>query len=98
LGNDLNVEKLIFENPSDEFLNNQSTNYTNIFKGKTYFYNHNTGNYDTMDPEKTEYTAKELTPYLSPGNTLTVKYVCEDTVENNWYVTLPMLMVLGRDK
>jgi hypothetical protein len=98
LGNDLNVEKLIFENPSEEFLDNQSTNYTNIFKGKTYFYNHDTGNYDQMDSGKTEYTVRELTPYLSPGNTLTVKYVCEDTVENNWYVTLPMLMVLGRDK
>lgn len=98
LGNDLSVEKLIFENPAEEFLNNQSTNYTNIFKGNIYFYNHDTGNYDPMDSEKTEYTAAELSPYLSPGNTLTVKYVCEDTVENNWYVTLPMLMVLGRDK
>lgn len=98
LGNDLSVEKLIFENPAEEFLNNQSTNYTNIFKGKIYFYNHDTGNYDPMDSGKTEYTAGELSPYLSPGNTLTVKYVCEDTVENNWYVTLPMLMVLGRDK
>ena len=98
LGNDLSVEKLIFENPAEEFLNNQSTNYTNIFKGKIYFYNHDTGNYDPMDSGKTEYTAAELSPYLSPGNTLTVKYICEDTVENNWYVTLPMLMVLGRDK
>lgn len=98
LGNDLNVEKLTFENPSDEFLNNQSTNYTTLFKGKIYFYNHDTGNYDPMEPDKKVYLARELTPYLSPGNTLTVKYVCEDTAENNWYVTLPMLTVLGRDK
>ncbi|WP_349667579.1 hypothetical protein [Lacrimispora sp.] len=98
LGNDVSVEKLIFENPSEEFLDSQNTNYTNIFKGKIYFYNHDTGNYDLMDPGKTQYSARELVSYLSPGNTLTVKYVCEDSVENNWYVTLPMLMVLGRDK
>jgi len=94
----VSVEKLIFENPSEEFLVSQSTNYTNMFKGKMYFYNHDTGNYDLMDPGKSQYSARELVSYLSPGNTLTVKYICEDSVENNWYVTLPMLMVLGRDK
>lgn len=98
LGNDLEVETLTFENPSDEFLNSESFYYTTIFKGNIYFYNHDTGNYDTMDPNKSVYKAWELTPYLSPGNTLTVKYVCDNTSENNWYVTLPMLTVAGRDK
>ena len=98
LGNDLEVETLTFENPSDEFLNSESFYYTTIFKGSLYLYNHDTGNYDAMDPGKTAYKAWELTPYLSPGNTLTVKYVCDNTAENNWYVTLPMLTVTGRDK
>lgn len=98
LGNDLEVEKLTFENPSEEFLNSESFYYTTTFKGNMYFYNHDTGNYDAMDPNKTVYKAGELTPYLSPGNTLTVKYVCDNTVDNNWYVTLPMLTVVGRDK
>ncbi|WP_312427718.1 hypothetical protein [Lacrimispora sp.] len=98
LGNDLEVETLTFENPSDEFLNSESFYYTTIFKGNIYFYNHDTGNYDAMDPNKSAYKAWELTPYLSPGNTLTVKYVCDNTPENSWYVTLPMLTVAGRDK
>lgn len=98
LGNDLEVEKLIFENPSEEFINNDGIAYTNLFKGDIYFYNHNTGNYDVMDAGKTVYSASELTSYLSPGNTLTVKYVCDNAGEKNWYVTLPMLSVTGRDK
>ena len=98
LGNDLEVEKLMFENPSNEFINNEGIAYTNLFKGDIYFYNHNTGNYDVMDSDKMVYTAKELSSYLSPGNTLTVKYVCNNAGERNWYVTLPMLSVTGRDK
>lgn len=98
LGNDLKMEKLTFENPSDEFLNSNGFYYTNMFKGNIYFYNHDTGNYDDMDSNKKVYFAKELAPYLSPGNTLTVKYACDNMEDNNWYVTLPMLTVVGRDK
>ncbi len=98
LGNDLEVEKLEFENPSGDFTNNENVSYINLFKGDIYFYNHDSGNYDVMDSGKTVYSAGELTPYLSPGNTLTVKYVCDDTEGKNWYITLPMLTVTGRDK
>lgn len=98
LGNDLEVEKLTFESPSEEFLNSESFCYTTMFQGDIYFYNHNTGDYDAMDSKKTEYSAWELKPYLSPGNTLTVKYIFDNTLDNGWYVTLPMLTVTGRDK
>ncbi|WP_077609887.1 hypothetical protein [Clostridium sp. Marseille-P2415] len=98
LGNDLEVEKLTFEDPSEEFLNSEGLYYTTIFKGNIYFYNHDTGNYDAMDPDKRVYKARELSSYLSPGNTLTVKYVCDSSADNNWYVTLPMLTVVGKDK
>lgn len=98
LGNDLEIEKLVFENPSAEFTSNVNVSYINLFKGDIYFYNHDTGNYDVMDSGKSVYTAGELTPYLSPGNTLTVKYVSDNAGGNNWYVTLPMLTVTGRNK
>lgn len=98
LGNDLDVQKLTFETPSKEFLNSESFAYTTMFKGNIYFYNHDTGNYDVMDSGKTVYKGWELEPYLSPGNTLTVKYVSDNTTDNNWYVTLPVLTVVGRDK
>lgn len=98
LGNDLEVEKLTFENPSEEFLTNESFGITTMFQGNLYFYNHDTGNYDLMESGRTEYSGQELEPYLSPGNTLTVKYVSDNTSDGNWYMTLPMLTVVGRDK
>lgn len=98
LGNDLEIDKLSFENPSADFTNNDNVSYINLFKGDIYFYNHDTGNYDVMTAGKLDYTAGELTPYLSPGNTLTVKYVSDNAEGKNWYITLPMLTVTGRDK
>ncbi len=98
LGNDLEIEKLEFETPSGDFTNNQNVSYINLFKGDIYFYNHDTNNYDVMDSGKTVYSAEELIPYLSPGNTLTVKYVCDNAEGKNWYVTLPMLTVTGKEK
>ena len=98
LGNDLEVETLSFESPSEEFLNPDSLYYTNMFNGNLYFYNHDTGNYDRMNQGKTTYKSWELDSYLSPGNTLIVRYVLNNTPENNWYGTLPMLVVEGRNK
>ena len=48
-----------------------------------YFYNYDTGRNDLIE-EKQSYTADELKPYLSPANTLTVKYVSEGTNEYGW--------------
>lgn len=97
LGNDIEVERLKFERLSDEFTNSEKYSYMTLFKGTIYFYNHDTGVYDAMDSTKSEYTAQELEPYLSPGNTMTVKYVFDGNTDYSW-VTLPMLTVLGRDK
>lgn len=97
LGNDIEVERLKFERLSDEFINSEKYSYMTYFKGTIYFYNHDTGVYDAMDSAKAEYTAKELEPYLSPGNTMTIKYVFDGNTDYSW-VTLPMLTVLGRDK
>lgn len=97
LGNDLEVESLTFETLSDEFINDSKNSGLAVFSGSIYFYNHDTGVYDLMDSGKDVYTAGELEPYLSPGNTMTIKYVFENTTDYSW-VTLPMLTVLGRDK
>ena len=98
LGNDIEVESLKFELPSDDFMSNEKYSYMTIFKGAVYFYNHDTGNYDAMDiGARDVYTASELEPYLSPGNTMTVKYVFDGSADYSW-VTLPVLTVLGRDK
>ena len=45
-----------------------------------------------------EYTKEQLEPYLSPGNTLTIKYVYDTAGEYNWNIMLPTLTVTGRSK
>ena len=50
-----------------------------------------------MDTGKSVYAADELEPYLSPGNTMTIKYIFDNNTDYSW-VTLPMLTVLGKDK
>lgn len=97
LGNDLDITRVDFKKLSPIFIDNPKYPYLNIFTGKMYFYNYDTGRNDLME-EKDSYTADELKPYLSPANTLTVKYVSEGTNENGWDRQLPMIYVTGREK
>ena len=76
LGSDLVIEKLTFETLSPRFSENPLYPYMSSFSGSMYFYNYETGRNDRIEL-KSEYSAKELSPYLSPSNTLTVKYVPE---------------------
>ncbi len=96
LGNDIRIERLLFDYVSEEFTN-QSSGQLVVFDGNIYFYNHSSGVYDKMDMLKQEYEAEELAPYLSPGNTITIKYVHEKVSEYNWDVLLPALNVVGRN-
>lgn len=97
LGNDLEIARVDFSTLSPMFVNNPRYPYLNVFTGKIYFYNYNTGRNDQME-EKLSYTAEELEPYLSPTNTLTIKYVSEGTNEYGWDRQLPMLYVTGRER
>lgn len=97
LGNDVRIEKLIFDWVSPEFVTGGAGRNLNLFQGNIYFYNHGTGKYDRMDSMKDVYEAYELAPYLSPGNTITVKYVYENMTDYNWNVLLPMLDIVGRE-
>jgi hypothetical protein len=96
LGNDVRIERLTFDYVSDEFIGQDSSNLA-AFSGHIYFYNHSTGTYDRMDQLKREYEVDELSRYLSPGNTITIKYVYENMAEYNWNVLLPMLNIVGRN-
>lgn len=95
LGNDLAVEKISFHSISDTFSSN-GYDYLNVFSGNMYFYNYDTGNYEMMNRDQTEFEKEQLKPYLSPSNTLLVKYVCDNTMTSNWNTALPMVMMLGR--
>lgn len=97
LGNDVRIEKVIFQYVSEVFVTGRNSNDLRQFEGNIYFYNHNTGKYDLMDSMKQEYEAYELTSYLSPGNTITVKYVYENMADYNWNILLPMVSIVGRE-
>ena len=98
LGNNIEVEKLNFYHLSDEVAKSMRYYYTVPFSGNMYFYNYNTGSYDSFDTNVTEYVREDLEPYLSPGNTLTVKYVYDATGDYTWNIMLPVLTVTGRSK
>ncbi len=97
LGNDLEIQRLSFESISPCFVNNPRYPYLAAFEGKIYFYNHDTGHNDLMG-NRESFTARELKPYLSPTNTLTVKYVDESQSGYGWERHLPMLYVTGKEK
>ncbi len=98
LGNDTEVEKVEFHRLSDKVVESLRYNYTVPFSGNMYFYNYDTGNYDPMDMKVQEYDREALESYLSPGNTLTVKYVYTSTDDYSWNIMLPILTVTGRSK
>lgn len=95
IGTDISVESLTFESISEAFVGADSTEHTNVFEGSIYFYNYGTGIFDKMeDLEGKTMNVAQLASYLSPGNTLTVRYVYEGTGGFN-SIQLPMPMVAG---
>lgn len=97
LGNDIDVESLTFEPVSQEFLEAENSTYIEVFTGSIYFYNYSTGNFDQMNLRGRTLTLEQLTPYLTQGNVITVRYVYDGTGSYN-AIQLPMPMVAGRER
>lgn len=101
LGNDLEIEKVDFNlipvlDSEDE--EEEGRLYYTTFKGKMYFYNYDTAQFDEKSLDQKSFFSEELKPYLSPANTLMVKYVSEKASEFQWDTCLPVLSVVGREK
>ena len=96
LGSDLQIRRVYFEQVSPEFFDPEYP-YLAAFTGEMYFYNYDTGHNDRMEM-KESFTARELEPYLSPSNTLTVKYVGDGGSEYGWESCLPMIYAVGEAK
>lgn len=97
MGMDISVESLTFERMSAEFEETSRSSYIEAFSGNIYFYNYGSGNYDRMELDDRTMGIEQLRPYLSPGNTLTVRYVYDGTGSYN-SIQLPMPMVAGRER
>ena len=97
LGTDITVESLTFEYVSEDFLGGESGNYTEAFTGTIYFYDYGSGNFEPVDLDGRTMNVEELKSYLSPTNTLTVRYVYNGPVSFS-SIQLPMPMVAGRER
>lgn len=96
LGNETELEKLEFHQVGMELAEDLRYYYTVPFTGTMSFYNYNTGEFDVAD--RSSYQMQDLGHYLSPGNTITVKYVYDRSEEYQWNIMLPLLTVTGRSK
>lgn len=97
-GNDIDIEKIEFADMSEIFVKNEKYTYVTPFSGNMYFYNYDTGNYDMMKYEKKEYTRQQLKPYLSPGNTMNIKFIYDNKNEYGWDIILPIIYVTGEER
>lgn len=96
IGMDIEVESLRFESISEEFLNDKNREF-GAFRGSIYFYNYTSGHYDLIQLNAEKMEVQEIRSYLSPLNTLTVRYV-PDQGGGFRSIQLPMPMVAGREQ
>lgn len=97
IGTNIDVESLTFENVSEEFTQVGSGDFSKIFTGSIYFYSYISGNFEQVGLENQTMDLARLRPYLSPGNTLTVRYAY-DGGSGYGAIQLPMPMVAGRER
>ncbi len=95
LGNDIDVNMLKFNRLSENFENEDIA----VFTGNVLFYNYVTGRYDLMGENIYDgLSAAELAGYLSPGNTITVRYAADDTAGGMERLYLPVPYVTGTQR
>ena len=87
-GADIELESIVIEWPD-------VNDFAGVFTGKMAFYNFSTGSYDSIDMTKNVFTAEELDYYLSPSNTITIRYDYEGTSKD--HAALPMICIVGKD-
>ncbi|MDO4438643.1 MAG: hypothetical protein Q4B86_04255 [Eubacteriales bacterium] len=100
LGTDMELTGLNFHNLSQEFSgrNDEDGSRLMAFQGAKAIYNYSTSTYDLIDSGKLHFTKEELSPYLSPANTINVRYIPDENAEAGINMFLPVLTVTGVEK
>ncbi len=93
LGNEIDVEELIFNRISKDFFDVDTYNSLVEFDGNVSFYNQETGEYDLVDISKRKFTKEELSQYISNKNTIIIRY---SNSADSGSVILPMIFVVGK--
>ncbi len=97
LGNDIRVKNVRIEE-ADPLFDGTEKEGASSFRGTISFYNYVTGGFDDIEPEKREFSSSELRQYLSPGNTLMVRYAeTSGQTSDRLDMALPMLTVIGEE-
>lgn len=97
LGTDVNITGLEFNSLSEEFegMRDRDQNALYAFDGDIALYNYYTSSYDNMESGKMSFDADELTAYLSPGNSITVRYIPKESTSSDAAVFLPIPAITG---
>lgn len=100
LGSDLFVTSLRLNGLSEEFSGGITDDGQKLlpFRGIRAFYNYQTGAYDTLGSAQDHFDAEEIAPYLSPSNTVTVRYIPDENMESGSLMFLPVPTVTGIEK
>ena len=91
LGNDIRIRSLTFSELSEEFTGEKLAPFT----GSIALYNYQSGSYDQLRREQLHFSASEIGPYLSPDNTMTVRYVPDEGASAAVPMYLPVPDVTG---
>ena len=97
LGSDLSVTALRFNGLSEAFEGKTDAmgRRLSAFRGTRALYNYTTSSYDTLSSSMTELSGEGILPYLSPSNTVTVRYIPDENSSEDTLMFLPVLMVTG---
>ena len=100
LGSDITPTSLKFQELSEEFSGKTTESGQRLlsFRGIRALYNYQTGAYDTLSSTQNRLDGEELLPYLSPSNTVTVRYIPDENAESGSRMFLPVPMVTGIEK
>lgn len=99
LGSDLSIASLKFNSLSEIFSGKTEENGQHLipFRGTRSLYNYQTSSYDMLSSSKTSFDGAEIQPYLSPSNTITVRYQPDENAAEGNLMFLPVPAVTGEE-
>lgn len=88
IGGEFRVEEISMQELSSELSGEEVTK----FRGQISLYHYGKGQFDPLSSDKTILQAEELKEYLSPANTLIIRYTPEEQQRSSLPMYLPLVM------
>lgn len=92
-GSDIDVEAMYFAELDESF----ATDELAAFSGQVSVYNYVTGSYDYTDISHI-FTGENIKPYLSPSNTVMIRYIPDENAQNRRQMFLPVPNISGNER